>query len=140
MNHEEYLKERVDNQINWFNKKSSTNKNWYYGLGVFEIFLAISISFINITGLIEESSKSLISSIIGGLIAAIAGLLTFVKFQQNWFRYRITSESLISEKYKFITMSEPYSAEDAYNQFVNNIELILTRENKKWAESDNNDN
>ncbi len=50
MTQEEYLQERVDDQIEWHDKKSAWNQKCYKRLRILEIVAAASIPFL--TGLI----------------------------------------------------------------------------------------
>ncbi len=54
MNSEEYLKQRVQDQIDWYSKESQRNQGWYKWLKIIEIlhiglllFFVISIILIN---------------------------------------------------------------------------------------------
>jgi hypothetical protein len=41
-------------------------------------------------------------------VAAIAGLITLIKFQENWTEYRTVSETLKFEKFLFLSKAGPY--------------------------------
>ena len=44
MNAEEYLKERVEDQIQWLSKKSGLNQSWFKQLRCVEIVLGCAIA------------------------------------------------------------------------------------------------
>ncbi|WP_299886929.1 DUF4231 domain-containing protein [uncultured Lacinutrix sp.] len=132
MSSENYIKERIDNQIIWYNHESSKNKKWYYRLRILEIVFALAIPFLS-NIVIEESSWTLrIISVLGLLIAFIASILSLLKFQENWVEYRSTSENLKSEKLMFLSKSGPYNKDESYQILVQRIEEIITKENSKW--------
>jgi hypothetical protein len=81
---EEYLNTRVLDQIKWYDKKSSSNKRWFLVLKISEIILALFIPFFS--GYITDASSPLkiIVGILGVVVAAMAGLITLIKFQENW--------------------------------------------------------
>ena len=46
MSPEEYLQERLDDQINWYDKKSAWNQKWFKVLWTIEILFAVAIPFL----------------------------------------------------------------------------------------------
>ena len=145
MTEEEYIKTRLDDQINWLSKRSGFNQMMYKRLILLEIILSVSIpfltSFIDGEFFGEPSDNTTIKILIGffGLgIALIAGIMNIYKFQENWVNYRATAETLKQEKFMFITKSGKYqdvnTTNQVYNDFVANVEKILAGENSKWKE------
>ena len=133
MKEEEYLEQRVDDQIRWYSSKSGLNKQMFNGLKIVEIIVALSIPlFVNFIP-VELSSK-LIVSFLGVIIAAIAGIISLMKYQENWVEYRTTAESLKHEKYLFVTKSGQYGDKQSFGMFVERIENLISKENSKWAE------
>lgn len=133
MNVEEYLKNRVDNQIEWFNKKSGAYKRYYNILRMLELVIAGLIPFL--TGYVDLYIliKPTIG-LMGVLVGLIAGILSLFKFQENWIQYRSACESLQSEKYLFQTNAAPYDTDQAFHIFVQKVESMLTGENRAWSQ------
>ncbi|MBS1807870.1 MAG: DUF4231 domain-containing protein [Acidobacteria bacterium] len=133
MTAEEYLQQRVEDQINWYSKKSRRNKRAYHWLRVAEISAAALIPFL--TGYIngQENQLKLIVGLLGLGIAIISGLLALYRFQENWLQYRTTNEVLRRERFCFLTQIAPYNTEQAFSLFVQRIESILSEENSGWA-------
>jgi len=134
MESEEYINERLNNQIDWYEKKSIKNKKLFYTFHILEIFIALSIPFLsNIT---NEESLWLYKTIgfLSLTIAMIASILSLSKYQVNWIQYRSTSEYLKSEKYMYLTKSGPYNQDQSYNVLVQRIEEAILKENSKWIE------
>lgn len=135
MTYDDYISQRVDSQIDWFDSKSKLNKNWYHFLKVIEILLALAIPFLgNYANSIDGTNINYLLGLIGVLIAFIAGILVLMRFQENWYRYRQVSESLKSEKFLFITKSGEYREDNSFSTFVEKIEQTLIKENLKWAQ------
>lgn len=133
MNEEEYLKDRLDNQIDWYDRKSSQNQKTYKRLQFILIISAASIPFIS--GFVDNFHYlQYLLGAIGVLIAAITGILSLYKFQENWTSYRTTCESLRHEKYLYLTKTEPYHGKNAFNLLVQRVEMLLSKENSSWAE------
>jgi len=133
MEQEEYLKNRVDDQITWYDRKSVSNQRWFYRLRVVEIAAAATIPLLS--GYTDPfSNLKIIIGILGLLTAVIAGMLALYQFQENWTAYRSTCESLKQEKYLFLTKTEPYNGSDPFPLFVQRVESILSKERTAWTQ------
>ncbi len=134
MNAEEYLKERLDSQINWYDKKSKRNKNGYYILRILEIICAISIPFI--MGYVSDFTLGLkfTAGLLGVIVGAISGFLGLFQTQENWISYRTTCETLRHEKFFFQTKSKPYNTEDPFPLLVERVEMLISKENTSWSQ------
>jgi hypothetical protein len=134
MNADEYLKERVEDQIQWLDKKSSYYQRWFKQLRCVEIVLgcaiALLVSYADIHVLVKVTA-----GVLGVAVAAIGGLLTLYRFQEHWIEYRVTAENLKREKFLFLTQTSPYDGEDRFQYLVSRVENILGAENVKWAET-----
>ena len=130
----EYLKERLEDQINWYDKKSTKCQKYYKWHKVIEITAAALIPI-----LAAQSSSfkavAIIISILGSAIVVIEGLVNLGKYHENWIEYRSVSETLKQEKYMYLTQSGVYktSKEDAFELLVERIESVISKENVNWA-------
>jgi len=134
MTKEEYLIERLENQINWYNDNSTFNKRCYQLLKTLEIILAAITPFV--VAFVENDTNCL--KIIAGLmsitIGIVASILIAFKFQDKWIQYRTTCENLRHEKYLFITKSGIYTENTNFNVFVERVEFIISKENSDWTQ------
>ena len=136
MDQKTYLTTRVDNQINWYNKRSTTNQNRYKLLKAIIIIVSVSIPVLAgmITG--EDDWLKILVGVFGVIIAGIEGILSLFKFQDLWLQYRLVAEMLEREKVIFLTQSGPYEQNpSAFNLFVTRAESIMVNENQSWSES-----
>jgi len=108
MKPEDYIKQRLDDQINWYDKKSIVSQKCFKSLRITEIFLSGSIPLVIAIGLIINDITNIVIVFIGFILAIIAGILALYNFQENWIEYRTTCESLRHHKFRFLTKSEPY--------------------------------
>ena len=102
MNQEEYMKARVDNQIDWYDGKSSFNQKWFKRLQVIAILSASTIPFLSGYSSGEGATIRICIGILGLVVAAITATLSLYKFQEHWLEYRTTCESLRHEKYLYL--------------------------------------
>lgn len=140
MNQEEYLKQRLDDQIDWYDRKSSWNQKWYKRLQVILLVAAATIPFLS--GYVSEVPAAesglpwvkISIGLLGVAIAAIAAVLGLYNFQENWIKYRTTCESLKKEKYKFLTGVLPYDDDNAFTLLVEHVEGLISKENTDWSQ------
>lgn len=135
MSPEEYLQERLDDQINWYDKKSSRNQKWFKVLRTVEILFAVAIPFL-ISQITEKTGPfNYVAGAMGVAVALITGLVTLYRFQENWIEYRTTAETLKHEKYLYLTRSAPYDGDNAFHLLVVTIESTISKETTAWSQS-----
>ena len=133
MSIEDYIKTRVDIEIQWYSKKSKHCQNMYKGYQVAEIILASLIPLLSVYA--EKSSiVAFIVGLFGAFIAIIQSITKLYKYHENWIQYRTTCELLKYQKHMYLTRSYPYNDVDETieNIFVKNIENIISSENNQW--------
>ena len=135
MTAEQYIEQRIDDQIAWYGKKSAINKKYHLWSSALIVIFAALIPFF--AGLTEETlvwPKYLIA-LLGVLTATLTGISALYKFQEKWMTYRITGESLKREKILYQTGTQPYNNKaSSFNQFVNTTESIMNNENAVWTQ------
>ena len=129
-NIDEYLENRLQKQIDWYDKKSIDCQRKYKIFQIIEIIIAAFIPLLS--GYTTNNSIiALIIGICGAVIAIIESVTKLNKYHENWVQYRTTCELLRYQKQLFITKSAPYNTaeETIENVFVRNIETIKC---KRW--------
>ena len=132
---EEYLKDRVEDQINWYDKKSGINKKWFHRTQVLTIVFGALITFVGVFGFSDGSIFRYLSPLLGACVTILSSLLVLYKFQEKWITYRTTSEALQVERNLFLTGCDPYKKKGSFQYFVVRIESILSQENSSWAQT-----
>ena len=131
-NIDDYIKYRLDDQINWYDNKAASAQRWYKVYQVAELIIAALIPLLS--G--YAASSTLIAVIIGvggALITLIEGICKLFRFHENWIEYRSTCELLRHEKYLYQMRAFPYCKEESYEQmFVKNVESLISAESSKW--------
>ena len=145
MTQEEYIKDRLDDQINWYEKKSSFCQKKHKFWQVMKIVSALSITTISLwapadlfKSPVEGSTFSInLSHLIGVIGAFIVFIESFVKifdYEKLWIQYRSTAERLKREKLLFQTSSKPYHTKEAFSLLVQQSESIMNNEVQGWVE------
>jgi hypothetical protein len=130
---DQYLEQRLDDQINWYDKKGQTNKWWFVRLSVAQVIAAAAIPFL--AGYASESATiKVFVGFLGAVTAVLASVNGLLQFQKNWIDYRATCESLKKEKYLYLTKAEPYSDTNAFAVLVQRVETLVSKENTGWAQ------
>jgi hypothetical protein len=132
---EVYLQERLDDQIKWYDSKSSWNQMWFKRLRALEILFSVTLPFLisHITG--DSGLLKLLAGAMGVAVALVAGLVTVYKFQENWVEYRAIAETLKHEKYLYLTQSTPYDGDNAFHLLVATAESAMSKENAVWSQA-----
>jgi hypothetical protein len=133
MEPEEYLKNRVDDQIGWYDRKSASNQRWFRRLRIIEIVAAALIPLL--AAYADWDALKIAVAALGLVIAVIAGILGLFQFQENWTSFRGTCEALKQEKYLFLTKTEPYDQKEPFPLFVQRVEGLMAKEHSAWAQS-----
>lgn len=132
MNINDYISNRVDEQINWYDEKSMEAQKWYKRLQKTEIILAASIPLLS--GYASIKLIAFLIGVFGAIIAIIESISKLNKYHENWIQYRTTCEMLKYQKNLYLTGSAPYNTKDETieNVFIRNIENIISAENNQW--------
>jgi uncharacterized protein DUF4231 len=132
MDAQSYLKERVEDQIAWYDRKAAFNKRWFISLRTIEIAAAAIVPFLS--GFMVHPWIGATVGVIGIVITLCAGVTHLCQFQERWVEYRSTAEALKKERFLFVTRTEPYHADDAFPILVQRIETVASKENVMWAQ------
>jgi hypothetical protein len=131
---EDYIEQRLNDQISWYDRKSGTNQRWFKRLRFAEIVAAATIPFLS--GFADKSFQIKITiGVLGVVVAVIASVLGLLQLQVHWIEYRATAESLRKEKFLFLTQTEPYDKADAFHLLVQRVEGLLSKESIEWVQS-----
>jgi hypothetical protein len=133
----EYLSRRVDDQIDWYDRRSKFNQRSYKYLSLLEVALAGFIPLlVGHVSILSTEYKWIIGGF-GLAISILSAMTAIYKFQENWISYRSTAEMLKHEKYFYLTRSSPYDGSDSFDLFVKRIEVVISSENSNWVKNFN---
>ena len=124
---------RLEDQLNWYDTKSSWNKRWYKALRVTQLVLA---AFIPVIALADADWSKWVTAVFGGSIAILEGVQQLNQFGPLWVQYRSTAEYLKHEKYLFLSRSGHYrdiSPEEALCLLAERVEENVSKEHARWT-------
>lgn len=132
MDPRQYIEERLDGQIGWYDRKSQWNQRAYQRLKLFELMAASSIPLLS--GQIKPDTPwHIVVGVLGALIAVCSGVAGLFKFHELWLQYRTVTEALRHQRFLFLTRSRPYHDADAFPVLVETVEGILANEHTSWG-------
>ena len=129
MSEEQYVERRLDDQIEWFDRKSGAHQSRFKLLRTLEIIAAAAVPVLVV---FEWAS---IAAVSGALVTVLAGFLMINKYDETWTSYRSTWSALLREKMLHETRIAPYDDESTrYARLVRRVEAILSTESRAWLE------
>ena len=130
-----YINERLEDQIKWYDQKSSSNQNRFKKCKWAEMALGGIIAVLTPAITNCELIKYLIAASSAGIVILVA-LHGLHNFHENWIEYRKTSELLKNEKYTYLNKAGVYkelSDDERFILLVERCESIISHENINWA-------
>jgi hypothetical protein len=124
---------RLNDQLDWYDKKSRDNQRRYKQIKVAQLVLAGSIP---VFALVGATWGRWVTAILGASVAILEGLQQLGQYNNLWVSYRATAEQLKHEKYLFLAKSGPYNGlneEDALRLLAERVEERVSTEHAKWV-------
>lgn len=135
----DYIENRLNNQIDWYDKKSQSCQKKYKNLKVLQIIFAALIPFLAAL-VLDHNFLIYIVSALGVLVTIFEGILSLNKYHENWIEYRSICETLQREKNMYLGKAGVYSEGESFVTLVERIETIISKENINWANLNHNEN
>jgi len=133
MNIDEYISQRVDTQICWYELQSRRHKWANSSLRIIELTASVSIPIV-VAFVYVDITNRIITACLGAIIVVTSGIINLFRFHESRIEYRKTAELLKNEKFLFITNSGCYNAENSFSIFVEKIEFLIFKQNSNWVE------
>lgn len=122
--------DRLEDQIRWYDGKSSDNQRRYKWLKLVELAVAAALPVVAGIG-----SPALATGILAAVIVVLEGAQHLYQFQERWITYRSTAEALKHERYLYLAKAGPYLRADRHQQLAERIEGLISQEHAKWTSS-----
>ena len=121
---------RLDDQIDWYDRKSLHHQSWYRRLKLVSIGAAALVPVVS-----GFDGMALFTGLLGVVVVISEGLQHVNKHHENWIRYRATCENLRREKHLYLARSSRYASlgdDDALRNLAAHVESILAQESDDW--------
>jgi hypothetical protein len=133
------IMDRLDDQIAWYDKKSSTSQRNYKRIKLTEIIAAALIPFLAALRVSDTDPQTrfavgVLTAGLGVLITILEGVLQLNQYQQIWITYRATAEAMKHEKFIYLARGGAYgTASDPHALLAERVEALGSQENSKWT-------
>jgi hypothetical protein len=124
---------RLNDQLDWYDRKSGENQKRYKQIKVAQLILAGSIP---VFALVDGLWGRWVTAILGASVVILEGLQQLGQYNNLWTNYRATAEQLKHEKYLFLARSGPYQGlgdEEALRLLAERVEERVSTEHAKWV-------
>jgi hypothetical protein len=123
--------QRLEDQIAWYDRKSSECQRRFKVLKAIVIAAAASIPVVA-----AFDVPVYVAGILGAVVVVTEGLVQVNQYHQNWITYRSTAESLKHEKYLFLARADIYSGrKKPLRLLAERIEGLISQEHARWVSS-----
>lgn len=122
--------DRLEDQLGWYDRKSSENQRRYKRLKLLEIAVAASLPVVA-----AVHSPVWVTGGLAAVIVVLEGAQHLYQFQEHWITYRSTAEALKHERYLYLANAGPYAGDDRYPQLAERLEGLISQEHAKWTSS-----
>jgi hypothetical protein len=123
--------ERLEDQIAWYDRKSSQCQQRFKWLKALEMAAAAAIPVIA-----AFDVPVYVAGILGAAVVVTEGLLHVNQYHQNWITYRSTAEALKHEKYLFLAGADVYGGSNRpLRLLAERIEGLISQEHARWVSS-----
>ena len=135
----DYIKNRFDDQRDWYDAKAIYYKKLFYRSQWAVIILSGIAPILTLVGcLIDHKILVIAAGSLPTLVAAIISLQQFGRWQSLFLEYRTTSEMLKRQWYLFDGKIGDYDISDDKDRqkvFIHHVEDLISRQNRTWVES-----
>ena len=122
--------ERLEQQIGWYDRKSTHAKRWYHRLKVTQILVAAAIPVT-----VAAHAEQITAAVLGALIVVLEGFQQLFQFHSNWTTYRSTCERLKHEQYLYAARGGPYGGTNPDARLAERVEGLVSQEHAAWTSS-----
>lgn len=137
----DFMRDRLEGQINYYSKQSGKNKKKYFATQTIIIVLGVIIPIVNFIAIGNIGNTQLsgfflfVSTILASIISFTAALSQLNKHYESWLNYRNILELLKREKSLYQNSAGGYfnlSEVDKKRMFVERVEELLSSEHTKF--------
>jgi hypothetical protein len=123
---------RLEDQLEWYDRKSLYCQRWYKRLKFAQMALAVLIP---VMSHLPPDIAKWTTAISGSVIALLEALQHINQFATLWITYRSTAEHLKHEKFLFLSAAGPYrtlSEPERLTQLAERVEEQVSTEHATW--------
>jgi hypothetical protein len=121
---------RLENQINWYGRKSAYSQQRFKAIKVGQIVVA---ALVPVLAAVDGVPRWTLGAL-GAVVVILEGFQQLFQYQQNWITYRSTSEALKHEKYLYLADAGPYAHTRRKDGLLaERVEGLVSQEHSRWT-------
>jgi len=123
---------RLEDQLHWYDTKSTQCQKWYKRLKLVQISLAVLIPVLSH---LDPMYAKWVTSVAAALIAVLEGVQHMNQYSTLWITYRATAERLKHEKFLFLSAAGPYKGQPEPERLIalaERVEEHVSTEHANW--------
>ncbi len=125
-----FIKNRYEEELNWYDQKSIHDKKYY---NIFQILICVSSAVTPIFILMNEPNLEMLAVGTSAVIAISTSLVNLFKYRENWINYRTAAEIMRREYSLYNTgIGDYFDVDNKQKVFVERIENLILGENTRW--------
>ena len=126
--------QRLEDQLNWYDRKASWNERRFKRLKMCTLAFSVFIPLSAVAATRYPGITAIVTAVLGTSIALLEGLQQLNQYHQNWITYRSTAEALKHEKFLFLSSAGPYSSvSNPKALLAERVESLVSQEHSKWT-------
>jgi hypothetical protein len=125
---EEYVEERLNSEINYYNKAATRAKQRYVQMRAITV---VGGALVPVLVNIDLAYLDILTTAISLVVVLFVSLETVYRYREQWTNYRTAEQNLRNEYFTFTSRSGIYTSLDepsAFTLFVNRIEQAIEAE------------
>lgn len=127
---EEYIQQRLNQALSWYDKSATGCKKWYLWMRALSVVSAALVPFLlNVEFEYREQAVTIFSTV----VVLLVSLESVFHYREQWVNYRSTEQYLRKEYFLFTAKEGDYAnlagKKEAYRTFVQRVEQAIDAEN-----------
>ncbi len=126
---EEYIAERLNDSIAWYDKSANKTKELYLRMRAATV---IGGALVPVLVNIDLPYLNILTTLISLVVVLLVSLESVYHYREQWTNYRSTEQLLRNEYFLYTTKGGIYASfdpEEAYKHFVDRVEEVISAEN-----------
>jgi hypothetical protein len=126
---EDYIAERVNDAIAWYDKSADKNKKYYLRMRAATV---IGGALVPVLVNLDFPYIDVLTTVISLVVVLLVSLESVYHYREQWTNYRSTEQNLRREYFLFTSKGGAYASKEkgeAYQHFVERVEELIGTEN-----------
>jgi hypothetical protein len=125
--------ERLEDQIDWYDKKSGRSQTAYKRAKIVQLVVAAAVPVSAVL-----APPEVVTAGLGAVVLTLEAIQQLFQWQTTWVQYRSTAEALKHERFLYLAHAGPYVGADRHRVLAEQVEGLVSQEHAKWTQARHN--